>query len=310
MLESVQHDRMKYSSDEAFAYCASITGAHYENFPVASLFLPEEKRPYIQAIYAFSRIADDFADEFNLSKEERLVKLVDWEDKLKQCYEGNAEHPIFIALRETVKKLEIPIEPLKDLLTAFKRDVTQNRYETFDDLLSYCKCSANPVGRIVLMIFNYRDEKLFELSDFICTALQLTNFLQDVRIDKEKDRLYIPIEDMKSFSYGLENWNHGVMEDGFRKLMKFEVERTREMFYKGAELPSLVAKDLQLELKLIWFGGMAILKLIEKNNYDVLSKRPKLKTFNKFMILMRGLLLNDLQYYKRKRPKKDPWDLT
>lgn len=319
---------MKYSSDEAFAYCASITEAHYENFPVASLFLPEEKRQYIQAIYAFSRVADDFADEFNLSKEERLAKLDDWEDKLKQCYEGNAEHPIFIALRETVKKLDIPIDPLKDLLSAFKRDVTQNRYETFDDLLSYCKCSANPVGRLVLMIFNYRDEKLFGLSDHICTALQLTNFWQDVKIDKEKGRLYLPLEDMNKYSYKLECWSNGrrlptglsthrfvddssrIMDNGFRELMEFEINRTREMFYQGAELPSLVAKDLQLELKLIWFGGMAILKKIGKNNYDVLTRRPKLKAFNKFMILLRGLLINDLRYYKRKRPKKDPWDLT
>ncbi|MDI6767043.1 MAG: squalene synthase HpnC [Bacteroidota bacterium] len=303
-----------YNLDEAFAYCASITEAHYENFPVASLFLPEEKRPYIQAIYAFSRIADDFADEFNLSQDERLSKLNDWEEKLKQCYEGNAEHPIFIALLETVKKLDIPSEPLKDLLSAFKRDVIQKRYETFDDLLSYCKCSANTVGRLVLMIFNYRDEKLFELSDFICTALQLTNFWQDISVDIEKDRMYVPIEDIGRFDYGLDKWNNGIrlrrMDDGFRKLMKFEIERTRELFYKGAELPSLVAKDLQLELKLVWFGGMAILKLIEKNNYDILSKSPKLRAFDKFMILLRGLLINDLRYYKRKRPKKEPWDLT
>ena len=300
----------KYSIDEAFVYCASITEAHYENFPVASLFLPEEKRPYIQAIYAFSRVADDFADELNLSKEERLAKLDDWEEKLKQCYEGNAEHPIFIALRETVKKLEIPIEPLKDLLTAFKRDVTQNRYETFDDLLSYCKCSANPVGRIVLMIFNYKDEKLYELSDHICTALQLTNFLQDITIDKEKDRLYLPLEDMRKHEYKLDYWKNGVVNNEFRKLIKYEVHRTREMFYKGAELPLLVAKDLQLELKLIWFGGLGILRMIERRNYDVLNQRLKLNTFNKFMILLRGLIFNDLRYYKIKRPKKEPWDLT
>ena len=300
----------KYSVDEAFAYCAEITEAHYENFPVASIFMPQEKRQYVQAIYAFSRIADDFADEFNLSKNERLNRLNDWEEKLKQCYEGNTDHPVFIALHETIKRLEIPIDPLRDLLTAFKRDVVQNRYETFDDLLSYCKCSANPVGRLVLMIFSYRDEKLFELSDHICTALQLANFWQDVKVDKEKDRLYIPIEDMINYRYTIDKWNDGITDDSFKKLMNFEVARTREMFYKGAELPALVARDLQLELKLVWFGGMGILKSIEKNKYNVLNIRPKLKTSDKLSILMRGLLLNDLPNYKKKRVKKEPWDLT
>ncbi len=300
----------QYNLDEAFAYCAAVTQAHYENYPVASFFLPQEKRPYIQAIYAFSRIADDFADEKNISKDERLSKLNDWEEKLRQCYEGNADHPVFIALKDTVKKNDIPIEPLKDLLAAFKRDVIQNRYDTFEDLLSYCKCSANPVGRLVLMIFNYRDEKLFELSDCICTALQLTNFWQDVRVDREKDRLYIPIEDMRKCDYSLDCWRDGILNDGFRKLLRFEVERTREMFYKGAELPSLVAKDLQLELKLIWFGGMEILRMIEKNRCDVINSRLQLKAFNKFKIFLRGFIFNDLPNYKKKRKRKEPWDLT
>jgi squalene synthase HpnC len=306
MLASFQ----KYNLDEAFEYCAKITETHYENFPVVSLFLPEEKRPYIQAIYAFSRTADDFADEFHLSKDERLSKLNDWEEKLKACFGGDASHPIFIALHETVKKLEIPIEPLSDLIHAFKQDVTQNRYETFSDLLGYCKHSANPVGRLVLMIFNYRDEKLFELSDYICTALQLTNFWQDVKIDREKDRLYIPLEDMKKFHYEIQKWNAGEVDDNFKKLMKFEVDRTRDIFYKGAELPSLVAKDLQLELKLIWFGGIGILKKIQKVNYNVLNERPRLKKIDKMLILFRALIFNDLRYYKRKRPRKEPWDLT
>ena len=300
----------QYNLDEAFSYCATVTQAHYENYPVASFFLPQEKRPYIQAIYAFSRIADDYADEQNISKDERLTKLNDWEEKLRQCYDGNADHPVFIALKDTVKKNDIPIEPLKDLLAAFKRDVVQNRYDTFDDLLSYCKCSANPVGRLVLMIFNYRDEKLFELSDCICTALQLTNFWQDVRVDREKDRLYIPIEDMRKYEYKLQDWNNGVINEGFRKLLRFEVERTREMFYKGAELPSLVAKDLQLELKLIWFGGMEILRMIDKNRCDVINSRPRLEAFSKFQIFLRGLIFNDLSNYKKKRKRKEPWDLT
>ncbi|MBI5019866.1 MAG: squalene synthase HpnC [Ignavibacteriales bacterium] len=299
-----------YTLEESFDYCSVITGTHYENFPVASFFLPHEKRQYIQAIYAFSRVADDYADEGERTSDERLALLENWERQLQQCYEGEASHPIFIALKDTVKRLDIPIEPLRDLLTAFKRDVVQNRYETFDDLLSYCKCSANPVGRLVLIIFNYRDEKLFELSDHICTALQLANFWQDVKIDKEKNRLYIPCEDMKRHNYALDKWNNRVIDDRFKELMKFEVERTREMFYLGAELPALVTRDLQLELKLIWFGGMAILKKIEKQKYDVWNKRPKLRMKDLFLILTRGLIYNDLTFYKKKKPKKEQWDLT
>jgi squalene synthase HpnC len=307
-----------HTLDEAFEYCAAITNAHYENFPVASLFLPEEKRPYIQAIYAFSRTADDFADELSRTKEERLELLNGWDEKLRLCYEGIADHPIFIALGETVKRLNIPIDPLRDLLIAFKRDVTQNRYETFDDLLSYCKCSANPVGRLVLMVFGYRDEELFKLSDNICTALQLANFWQDVAVDLMKDRVYIPLDDMKKFGFSLENWSNGVLDESFRTLMKFEVERTREMFYAGAELPLLVERDLQLELKLVWLGGMTILKKLEIIRYDVFNQRPTLTTKNKLWILLKGIFYNNLTLYgksstfwkRRLAEKKEPWDLT
>ncbi len=298
--------KQSYTVDEAFAYCEAITQAHYENFPVASLFLPEEKRPYIQAIYAFSRTADDFADELDRSPQERLDALHTWEQQLQDCYDGHASHPVFIALKETVTNLGIPIDPLKDLLTAFKRDVTQNRYETFDDLLSYCACSANPVGRLVLMMFGYRDDKLFQFSDSICTALQLTNFWQDVAVDQKKDRLYIPLEDMVTYNYLMESWSDGVMDDNFKRLMKFQVERTREMFYRGAELPSLVERDLQLELKLVWFGGMSVLKKLDRVKYDVVHRRPTLTAMNKGLILWRALFRNNLQRFGKKR---DLWDL-
>jgi hydroxysqualene synthase len=300
----------RYTLDEAFAVCADVTKAHYENFPVASLFLPQEKRPYIQAIYAFSRTADDFADEASIAIEERLQKLDSWEEQLQQAYEGNATHPIFIALRETVKRLDIPIEPLRDLLTAFRRDVIQNRYETYDDLLSYCRCSANPVGRLVLMVFGYRDDKLLEHSDAICTALQLTNFWQDVFIDQQKNRLYIPLEDMRQFGYSEDDWQNRRMNDALRRLLRFEATRTRKLFYQGATLPSMVERDLQLELKLVWFGGLAVLRKLEKVKFDVRSCRPTLSTSDKLMILLRGLFRNDLTIFRKKRVKKEPWDLT
>ncbi len=306
-IEQIKSEPKRYSVDEAFEYCAHITNAHYENFPVASLFLPAEKRPYIQAIYAFSRAADDFADEGKLNPEYRTALLDDWEDKLRRCYEGSADHPVFIALQETVRKNDIPIELLKDLITAFKRDVVQNRYETFEDLLSYCACSANPVGRLVLLIFGYREEELLICSDAICTALQLANFWQDVEVDKMKDRLYLPLDEMKQYGYSIEDWKHSVYNEEFTRLMKFQLERTRELFYSGAELPSLVNNDLQLELKLVWFGGMSILKKIDRVKYNVYAQRPKLTTSNKVMVFLRGLFMNDLSRYGK---KKEAWDLT
>ena len=305
--QPLEFSSTRVTLDEAFDYCGRITNSHYENFPVASLFLPKDKRPFVQVIYAFSRMADDMADEQVRPVAERLADLDIWEDNLNRCYQGDAHHPVFIALADTVSRLDIPKELLLNLLTAFRRDVLQQRYETFEDLLSYCACSANPVGRIVLTIFGYRDEKLFLLSDKICTALQLTNFWQDVAIDRDKSRLYIPIDDCTSHGYSIEQWRNGRVDDNFQRLMKFETERTRDLFYGGAELPFIVDKDLQLELKLIWFGGMSILKKLERNKFDMFANRPALSSWDKMSILFRGLFSNNL---RRPKKKGEPWDLT
>jgi len=275
--------------DEAFDYCARITNSHYENFPVASLFLPQEKRPYIQAIYAFARTADDFSDEGKFTADERIKRLDEWNEQLDLCYQRQSQHPIFIALEDTVHKLNLPKELFSDLLTAFKMDVTKNRFENFDELLFYCKHSANPVGRLVLLVFGYRDEKLFQYSDNICTALQLTNFWQDVLLDKQKNRVYIPLDDIKQYNYSMENWSDGVVENNFFPLMKFQVERTKQLFYDGIELLESVDKDLRLELRLVWFGGMKILRKIEKQNYNVFIRRPKLNVFDKLSVFYKGM---------------------
>ncbi len=290
-----------------------MTNAHYENFPVASLFMPAEKRPYIQSIYAFARTADDFADDAGRSDRERLQLLEVWKDLLDRCYREDdadssetADHPVFVALKETIHRLHIPIEPLQDLLTAFSLDVTKKRFASFEETLYYCKHSANPVGRLVLMIFGYRDEELFLYSDKICTALQLANFWQDIDVDFKKNRVYIPRDDLARFAYGEEDLHKGVVDERFRALMRFEVERTRELFYQGAPLPSLVDKDLRLELKLVWFGGMAILRKIERVGFDVFQRRPVLHAGNKLAVFLRALFRNDLTTYKR----KPAWDLT
>jgi squalene synthase HpnC len=296
--------------EEAFAYCAEVTNAHYENFPVASLFLPKEKRPYIQSIYAFARQADDYADEGNRRNEERLALLDSWERQLKCCYEPLAPsedtHPVFVALRETVRRLDIPIEPLLDLLTAFKMDVTKNRFTTFDEVLHYCRHSANPVGRLVLIIFGYRNEELWKLSDHICTALQLTNFWQDIAVDFQKNRIYIPQVDLERFGYTERDFSGSTVDDRFTALLRFEIERTRELFYNGAELPTLVDKDLRLELKLVWFGGLTILKKIERLRYDVFRRRPAIHAGNKLAIFLNALFRRELAKYG----KTSIWDLT
>jgi len=292
--------------DEAFEYCAKLTTSHYENFPVASLFLPQEQRAYIQAVYAFSRTADDIADEFVRPPSERLEELARWEEQLHDCYHGKSTHPVFVALAETVNRMNIPIEPLSDLIAAFRQDVSVNRYGTFTELLDYCRRSANPVGRLVLMIFGYRDEELFRRSDSICTALQLANFWQDVDVDRGIGRCYLPIEDIDRFRYSIDRWEHRICDDAFRDLMKFEVDRTKALFYDGAPLPASVERDLRLELKLVWFGGMRILRKIERQKYDVFAGRPRLGAFDKSLVLASGLLIDDLSRFGR---KSETWDL-
>ncbi len=235
-------------------------------------------RKYVWAIYAFARIADDYADEPGYTLAERLDNLNVWEQYLGECYNGNPTHRVFAALAETVERFQIPIELFQNLLTAFRSDVTVKRYETFEDVLAYCSNSANPIGRLVLLLFNYRSEAMMQFSDSICTALQLTNFWQDVSVDLQKDRVYLPLEDLEEFSYSEQDLFDRKFDDRFRSLMAFQVRRTAELFVEGKPLLSKVGKDLSLELKLIWNGGTRILQKIHKQDYNVLINRPTLFT--------------------------------
>lgn len=281
--------------NSSFKYCEEIAKKHYENFPVASMLLPKDKRKYVYAIYAFARAADDFADEPGIEggQAKRLSLLDEWNQKLADCYNGKAYDPIFIALAKTVSDCKIPIEPLENLLKAFKQDVVKNRYENFDEVLSYCKNSANPVGRLVLMIFGSHDEKLFNLSDKICTALQLTNFWQDVAVDLKINRVYLPAEDMREFDYSFEELFENKTNEKFKKLLKFECDRTDQLFKEGKELVELTSKDKDLkklskELRLTWLGGTSILNKIREIDYDVFNKRPKISMFDKIKIFVRS----------------------
>lgn len=274
---------------QAFDTCIQIARTHYENFPVASLFLPAHLRPYVAAIYAFARTADDFADEGEWTDAERLQALDDWQKKLDACYEGKADHPIFIALHEVIHQKKIPKQLLADLLTAFIMDVTVHRYRTFDDLLGYCRHSANPVGRLVLYLFDDASERTFALSDNVCTALQLANFWQDVGLDAGKGRIYIPLEDMERFGYTESRLDQHVAGAEFTALMKYEVERTKALFEKGKPLLALARRELRLELTLTWHGGMTILRKIENAGYDVFARRPRLNLFDKLSLFGRAV---------------------
>ena len=257
----------------AYAECCRLA-RHYENFPVASRLVPPDKRDALAAIYAFARYADDVADEPGV--EGRLEKLAAWRELLRACFAGQAEHPVFLALGDAARRYQLSFRNFDNLLRAFESDVRVNRHPDFASLLAYCTCSANPVGRLVLELFGERQPELFTLSDCICTALQLTNFWQDVAVDFARDRIYLPLDDLRRFQYGLEDLRAGCVDGRWRELMKFEIARTREWFERGKTLPERVAPELRLQLRLTWLGGTAILRKIERVDYDVFRRRPSL----------------------------------
>jgi squalene synthase HpnC len=269
-----------YSVEAAFAYCERMARGHYENFPVASRFVPARLRPHVWAVYAFARSADDFADEPRYAGR-RAEALAFWEEQLERAFHGEAEHPVFVALRDTIDRCDVPISPLRDLLTAFNMDLSVNRYSTYSALERYFQHSAHPVGRLVLYIFNYRDTSLHNYSDDVCAALQLTNFLQDVGVDLTKDRIYLPEEDLKHFGVSEEMLYARQMTPEFRDLMRFEVARARALYERGRPIIEKVGPELGFELAMIWNGGMTILDKVEAVGYDVFHRRPILNAADK-----------------------------
>lgn len=267
-----------WTEDESFRYCSDLTKAHYENFPVGSILLPASAQPAIHSLYAFMRTADDFSDENRRAGDEaeRLAWMSSWSQMLDDCLRGNARHPIFIALRRTLETYRLPAQWLKDLLHAFTMDITVRRYATYEEVLTYCRYSANPVGRLILTLFNYRDEELYRLSDSICTALQLANHWQDVKVDLEKDRIYLPQEDMRAHDVTEDQLRAGRSTAGFQTLMELEVSRAHSLFEEGRSLPSRVRGRLRWELRLTRSGGLRILEKIKALHYNVLKHRPVL----------------------------------
>ncbi len=259
------------SLEAAYEFCTRLARSHYENFTVASWLMPAAMRRHMYAIYAYARMADDFADE-----DRDLAKLDAWERELDLAYAGAPHHPVFVALADTVRRFEIPREPFADLLVAFRSDVNFKGFDTIDDLLGYARYSANPVGRLVLYLFGYRDPERQRLSDLICSGLQLANFWQDVAIDLDKGRIYLPRHDMARFAVTAADLNRRVADEKFKALLKHEVEVARAMLAEGSALHRLVDRRLRRDILMFAGGGLAILRAIEAVGYDVFARRPKL----------------------------------
>lgn len=275
--------------EQAFHTCEEIAFRHYENFPVASHFIPKSKRKYVAAIYAFARTADDIADEEGLQDDTRLRKLSELEQKLRDCTSGRASDPLFVALAETVSRFGLPIKLFVELLAAFRMDVEKKRYANWDDLMTYCSLSANPVGRIILHLFGYAGDERLHASDTICTALQLTNFWQDLSIDVRRNRIYLPLEDLRKFNYTVEDVLQQRYNESFRSLMLHEVEKTVSLYEEGKPLLNSVGRDLRFQLTLTWLGGMRILQKIRWNNSDVFRQRPTISAWDKCYLVMQAI---------------------
>ncbi len=275
------------SLEESQQYCRNLARTHYENFSVATWFLPKHLRQDFVNVYAYCRISDDLGDEVG-DASASLALLDEWQAELDACYEGRPRHPVFVALAETVRKFDIPRHEFSDLLIAFRQDQTATRFETFDDVLAYCRYSANPVGHLVLYLCGYHDAERQQLSDYTCTALQLANFWQDVSVDYAKGRIYLPLEDLCRYAVSEEDLAQNRNTPAFCEMMKFEVERAREWFGRGLPLVQKVDKELAVDIKLFSRGGQEILKAIERQGFAVLGRRPVISKPRKLALVGRA----------------------
>jgi squalene synthase HpnC len=271
---------------QAYAACQALAESHYENFPVASKLMPARLRPHVAAIYAFARTADDFADEPGREPDERLRLLDEWQAKLHQP----PVDATFIALHDTIERFQLPVGLLEDLLDAFKQDVVTTRYESWDAVLDYCRRSANPVGRLVLRLSGYQDEALDRASDAVCTALQLTNFWQDLAVDWPRGRLYVPAEVWGPAGADLAALDRGRMTPEWTTAMRACGRRARELFAEGRPVCDGVSGRLRYELRATWLGGSRILDRLEAVHYDVFTSRPKLGAADALVIAFETLL--------------------
>jgi squalene synthase HpnC len=276
------------SRADAQIYCSQLARTHYENFTVASTLLPRPLIRHFHTVYAYCRWADDLADESG-GGEHALALLRWWRQELLECYEGRPHHPVFVALHDTIRRFHIPPQPFLDLLSAFEQDQRIKQYDTFAALLDYCRRSANPVGRLVLYLCGAFADSSANLSDDICTALQLANFWQDVARDFILGRVYLPREDRERFGYGDDDLAACRFTPAFADLMRFEVARTRALFERGMPLVERVPQTMQTDIELFVQGGLAILRKIERQGYNVWTQRPALAKWEKGLLLVASL---------------------
>jgi hydroxysqualene synthase len=272
----------------AYAACEQDASSHYENFPVASLLLPRRMRPHVAAVYAFARAADDFADEGTRSAGERHALLDGWLRRLRHAAVSTEPGPapapgepanapaIFIAVGASMREHDLPASLFEDLVSAFRQDVTTTRYASWAELFDYCRRSANPVGRLVLRIAGYRDPALDTASDAVCTALQLTNFWQDVKIDADRGRIYLPAEERAAHGAREEDLHDGRITPEWRRVLAAATGRTRTLFEAGRPVCDGVSGRLKYELRATWLGGTRILDKLERSGFDPIHARPKL----------------------------------
>lgn len=281
---------MKYvcPREEAFSYTRWLATAHYENFHVVSFLLPKHLHQDFYNVYAFCRWADDLGDEIG-DTAESLRLLAWWRTGLEAMYTGTASHPVFVALRETAERHRLPAEPFHDLISAFEQDQTVTQYLTYQDVLGYCRYSANPVGRLLLYLCGYGDEERQRLSDATCTGLQLANFWQDVTVDLDKGRIYLPLEWMAERGYSVEQLRAREFTPAFREVMRVAVDRARGLFRQGLPLVDRVDRRLALDLDLFSRGGLLVLDKIERMNYNVLVRRPAISKGERVALLLRSL---------------------
>ncbi len=287
-VRSIGPTNTRYSEAEALEYTRWLATHHYENFQVVSFLLPKALHQDFYNVYSFCRWADDLGDEIG-DTGESLRLLGWWRDELNAMYRGDASHPVFVALENTVKRHAIPIEPFDRLICAFEQDQRITRYQTFDDVFAYCVNSANPVGHLVLYLCGYRDAERQRLSDYTCTALQLANFWQDVTVDMQKDRVYLPLDLFARHGYSVDEMFALRFDSRFQTMMREAVEVADDLFRKGLPLIETVNRRLALDLELFSRGGLKVLDKIRAQGYDVLKRRPHISKAERVAIMLRCL---------------------
>jgi squalene synthase HpnC len=292
--------------DEARAYCRRFVRSHSENFTVASWLLPRRLVPHFCSIYAYCRFADDLADELG-NPNESLAALDWWETELDRCYAGAPRHPVFVALRSTIDEFSIPREPFSRLLTAFRQDQRTVRYGTHDDVLGYCRNSADPVGRLILYLGRSHDARRGELSDSICTGLHLINFCQDLARDWRRGRLYLPHETLESVGcseadFQRANLERGGAIDALRRALRIEVDRAESYLLGGRELVELVPRELRVEVSLFLAGGLSVVDAIRRQDHDVWRRRPTVSAAKKLRLLV-GCWWNPFRFSRKEAPR-------